>query len=386
MGSRIILSVITCFFLSTISVHADPQYQRLAPPFKNLKHPKKKTRPGSENYRFEPQSDLQKVLRYQSPVQSQKNRGTCSIFSAIALLESHLLRGRLFEKIDLSEEWLEYVIMAKRGPSASEGSSSGLNFRALAEYGFTTEKMWEYDGDTWEDLSTQKARDFCNPLSGSNLLDACLLGHRDPRLLKADDSLLSQPGSNLYDEDFLAIRESAIQLRDQTIEKFGTGEHAWVPDTDRVKELLSKGIPLTLDADFYYGSWNHRKAEELNIPRSDEQWRKGIVGYPIPNSADHVYSKESPAGHSILVVGYDDDATVEVKKKMVRGPHAGKIITKTFRGVYYFKNSWGTEGFGSEFEVNGKVDEKRKGYGIITQSYAHDFGAFYRLPIKLAKD
>jgi hypothetical protein len=57
----------------------------------------------------------------------------------------------------------------------------------------------------------------------------------------------------------------------------------------------------------------------------------------------------------------------------------GTTKSFTYRGVYYFKNSWGTDKFGVQFSLNGKV---YPGYGMITQKYAHDFGQFFQMLVK----
>ena len=57
------------------------------------------------------------------------------------------------------------------------------------------------------------------------------------------------------------------------------------------------------------------------------------------------------SGHSILVVGYDDNKIVEKTIKMADG----KMKKFTYKGVYYFKNSWGTSSFGRDFEIASKT-------------------------------
>ena len=52
--------------------------------------------------------------------------------------------------------------------------------------------------------------------------------------------------------------------------------------------------------------------------------------------------------------------------------------TVKHQGVYYFKNSWGTQNFGSRMKIG---DTVYPGYGRIVQKYAHEFGQFYKLPV-----
>lgn len=72
-----------------------------------------------------------------------------------------------------------------------------------------------------------------------------------------------------------------------------------------VKSLLDQGTPVTVDLNFYYGTWNHRLADSLGIPRNLDHWDKGVVGYPYAGSVDYINTKQEPAGHSVLIVGYD---------------------------------------------------------------------------------
>lgn len=134
-------------------------------------------------------------------------------------------------------------------------------------------------------------------------------------------------------------------------------------------------VTESLDTDFYYGAWNHREATALGLTRNMNHWARGIMGYPIHGSRDREVSLRKPAGHSIVLVGYDDEVEVTIQSLMTDGS------TKEFtqRGVYYFKNSWGMESFGIDFELNGRA---YSGYGMITQAYAHEFGQFFQLPLK----
>jgi C1A family cysteine protease len=103
-----------------------------------------------------------------------------------------------------------------------------------------------------------------------------------------------------------------------------------------------------------------------------DHWAQGIIGHPEPGSLDREKSSEKPAGHSVLVVGFDDNKIVKKKIQMADG--TSKMFT--YKGVYYIKNSWGTESFGSEFEVDGV---NYPGYGMIVQKHANQDGSFFAL-------
>ena len=157
----------------------------------------------------------------------------------------------------------------------------------------------------------------------------CLLSHLDPEDTRYD--------------------KKAQQLREEL--ELNKLENHPVYDEARIKQLLDNGQPLVLGLEFFYGAWNHRKMEEYKIGTRDmEAWDKGIVS--TPNEKDIKLSREHGAGHSIVVVGYDDE-----------------------KKVYYFKNSWGTEGFGIKSDLLGESGTT-KGYGSITYEYAHNYGEF----------
>lgn len=362
---HIILALSLTFAIGT-QANVDGAF--LDAPYKNLVHPID----SKSNFKNLNKSDFFDMQEIMTPVRAQGSRGTCSIFSGIAMLESMLLLRYEFDKstLDLSEEWLEYIIMRNRD---SDGSNSWANFNALRRFGTPEESTYKYIGQTWEEGSFNTlATERCGHLEG-RIKKSCLLGHRDPRLLNATSAQLMTEGSEFFDPEFNEARNEAFQIRNDYI-KFSSTNYS-VYYTQDVKRLLAKGIPLTLGIEFFYGAWNHRKATEFGIGRSEDHWKKGIVGYPERGSVDYKVSKENGAGHSVLVVGYDDDKIVTTKVKMQDGTEK----EFTYKGVYYFKNSWGTGGFGREFNMSGDTFD---GYGMITQKHAHQHGSFYRMPLR----
>lgn len=334
-------------------------------PYKRLAHPRV-DRAGRDGRELAPKSDSLAVAEKQSAVKSQAARGSCSIFSATSLLESMLaIEGKADTSLDLSEEYLQYLIAQH---ATDDGSSSPANFRALHEHGAPSEEKMPYIGATWKSLSDGSAQERCGHISGRKLAN-CLTGHRDPALLAMEDDQLSSA-----DADFLAARREALENKKRFFTENGSDESGIVWGTAEIKELLAKGIPLTLDIDFYYGAWNHRLADELTIGRDMEAWAQGLVTYPERGSVDIRKSKEKPAGHSVVVVGYDDEREIEYKVKMSNG----RTVTKKRKGVYYFKNSWGTGNFGTETEIEGKTFP---GYGMISQDYANEYGQFFKLAL-----
>ena len=315
-------------------------------------------------------SDTQEIMSYMTEVKSQRSRGTCTIFSTTGLLEALLIKKGLATKdIDLSEEWLEYLAMSNQN---DEGSTVNRNIKKLRFFGMTTEKLWPYIGEKWTDLdSSPLARARCETLSGDKLL-SCLWGHQNPELLRADDNYVLE-----VDEEFYHIREDAKSfMNDLKLRSRITKAKTYEINMQKAKELLLKGTPVIAGMKLYYGSWNHSKTEKFEIQKRDKAlWYEGVVGFPEMGSRDRRICDERGGGHSIIIVGFDDKKTITSKLLM----DDGTWKTTTYKGVYYFKNSWGVKGFGRDFKFNG---ESMPGYGMITQKYLNDLGRFYHLPLK----
>ena len=363
--------VVLALAAHTVLAQAENDGAYLDPAYKGLIHPRtiaRKKQMGllDVTTNLPSRSDVAALMSKQSVVKSQGARGTCSIFSATALLESMMIirEGANPAKIDLSEEWLEHLITRQR---TSDGSTSNANFYAYARNGATSEQMMPYIGEDWTKVSSSLKDQRCG-LAPQELLVSCQISHYDPRLLAASDAELTNSASALYAPEFAAARSDARAFRQKYLD--GKMVNIRYMDEDEAKRNLLAGIPVTLDIDFFYGAWNHRVATNLGINRNMEHWAKGIIGYPEPGSKDYNHSHDEPAGHSVLLVGYDDKMVVTTTSLMEDGTER----TFTYRGVYYFKNSWGTASFGVDFNVDGKSSA---GYGMITQRYAHQYGQFF---------
>ena len=342
---------------------------KLGKPYRNLVHPNASQIAVLEAQSQTPaQSPVHHLIDQQTPVKSQQDRGTCSIFSSIALLESLLIRdGRASRDVDLSEEWLQFLTTLQ---TAEEGSTSPDNFSLLRTYGVPTEATLPYIGETWTSKAQGLAAKRCGHLPRGDDLRACLISHRDRQKMWMSDTELLNPLSIFYAPDFVAARREAFAAR----EAYFTNQirDGIVTDVREIRALLNRGIPLALDFDFYYGAWQHPEGEALGINHDPKLYKQGLVTHAEPESADLAYSKRSPAGHSVLVVGYDDLREVRYKVRM----KDGRLRTFTRRGVYYFKNSWGDQTWGSEFEINGV---RYPGYGAMLQIHAHEHAQFFKL-------
>lgn len=313
-------------------------------------------------------SNTNAVIDLMTPVRSQGSRGTCSIFSATAMIEGLMvIKGLGNAETNLSEEFLQYNVNAG---STSDGSYATKNFRSVTVDGMADETVLPYIGDNWTSYEDATAQSRCGYLI-DDAKKSCLIVHHDPSNRYRTDADLLDETKAWFDAELVAARQDGRQFK---IENLVGATYSSLYSTTQVKTLLDRGIPVIIEQDFYYGAWNHRTAESLGIPRNTDHWSKGIVGYPFPGSVDAQMSPTKRAGHSILLVGYDDDVVIDFPVKMTDGS------TKTFRlkGVYYFKNSWGTDSFGVDAMIDGVNHE---GYGTMTQQYAQDYGSFYQFSL-----
>ena len=279
-----------------------------------------------------PQPSSLDALQWQTPVKSQGHRGTCSIFSTTAELEA-LLKYHHQKEVTLSENYLEYLVMARMKSSATEGSDVPWNVPAFQRYGTIEESVWPYEELDWTatdlpESEQRKVNETCARLSG-NRLQACLLGHMSP----TQDKYATQAA------EFAAKWETNGLSYQQLSTQRG------------IKDLLRQGYPLVLSVEFFYGAWNHRLMVDYGLgDRNMDLWSAGVVS--APTSRDINVSRQHPAGHSFVIVGFDDA-----------------------KRVYYFKNSWGTSQFGVTNHLKG--EDSLPGYGSIAYEYAHNYGTFF---------
>lgn len=350
---------------TSLSFHAFADHGP-GPGYRNLTHPQVDVRPDAQGVS---RSNILEALKLQTPIKDQGYRGTCSIFSSTAMLESLMVaRGLDVEDADLSEEWLQYLTTQT---TAEEGSTSADNFKLLRQWGQPYERSLPYGDRAWTSKRNGLAAKRCGHLKRSWQLRACLVSHRDPALLAKRDEELLNPNDELYDPEFVDARREALAIRDAVL-LAPRGDDGIILKVSEIKAHLDRGETLTLDLDFFYGAWNHKGGRKWGIQASPSLWRKGVITYPEKGSNDRAYSKRDGGGHSVAVVGYDDSIEVSYWVKMKTGTR--KKFTR--RGVYIIKNSWGVEDWGRDFEIQG---QKIPGYGMILQDHAHEFGEFYHL-------
>lgn len=355
-------------------VLADDQNPPLQPgyfkiqPLEDINFNRDLERQHRNRYNFPTKSLVSDMIAKQSSVKSQGSRGTCSIFSSTALLEYLMMqRQHMSSDLNLSEQWLAYLAFREQ---SYEGSSSSRNLMLFSSYGYVSEANLPYNPTAWKSINTSEdSVRTCGRLPDPSKAASCLVAQRNPDLLLVSDQDLANSSSYYYDPIFLKARQEA-RASMQYLPQAQSEDAYMVRSYYDIRSYLARSIPVVADLNVYYGAWNHGLGKNLGIPINPEYWRLGVVGYPEPGSIDRERSPQQPVAHSILIVAYDDDVTLNITQM---DPY-GRQVTYSYRGAYIFKNSWGTNGFGRDFEYQGV---KYPGYGYLPYQYAHEFGQFY---------
>jgi len=284
----------------------------------------------------EPKSDATYPAKFdlvalQSPVRNQASRGVCSIFSTVALMEHLYIKEGTLLTPDFSEQYLQWSVKSEVGAyTDTEGSNADRNIEAINRFGIVDESAWPYQTSRWS--TVQDAR--------------CVGGKEQPLVCYTN----GEPSDSVKAATKWKLpRGRWVSSRRQSIKAF----------MSQNKQAVVAGMT------FFYQSWNHRGSP---LPVSGDYGRKGYILFP--NDKDIETSKEKPAGHSILIVGWDDDLEVArldaEGKPMVDGE--GKPVTE--KGFFLIKNSWGTGNFGTENPFGA-------GYGWLSMKYVETYANVY---------
>ncbi|MEZ4446859.1 MAG: proprotein convertase P-domain-containing protein [Polyangiaceae bacterium] len=265
-------------------------------------------------------------MQFQSPIRNQAARGVCSIFSAVGLMEHLYIKEGTITSPDFSEEFLQWSVKVELGRfTNTSGSNSNYNLQAINQYGIVEEALWPYLGRRW----TTSDDAAC---TGEDDQPTRCYTHGDP------------PAAALEAQRFHLPRGRWISSRPNSIKG----------------HMQQTGEAVVVGGTFFYQSWNHRGS---TLPVNAEYFRKGYV--TAPNDADIQQAKDKPAGHSFVLVGWDDD--LEVQKRDGEGQlltdENGNAVTE--KGFWLFRNSWGTSSFGVDNPYGA-------GYGWISMDYVED--------------
>lgn len=267
-------------------------------------------------------------IQWQSPVKSQGSRGVCSIFSTVALMEHLYIKEGTVADPDFSEQYLQWSAKEQvRAFRNTSGSNARVNLQAISQYGIVMEADDPYETFQW----------------GPSQDEACEGDEMPTRCYTNGD-----PDERATD----AIKWKLPRGR-------------WLNTNSIKAHMHTKNQGVVVGLTFFYQSWNHRRSD---LPTNRDYWSKGYVLYP--NEKDRELSLEKRAGHSILLVGWDDE--LEVQKvdeegNKVTDEDGNPVMEK---GFYVFKNSWGTGSFGRD-------NPHGDGYGFISMAYVHRYGTAY---------
>jgi subtilisin-like proprotein convertase family protein/C1A family cysteine protease len=274
------------------------------------------------------------LVALQSPIRNQGRRGVCSIFSTVALMEHLYIKEGTITNPDFSEQYLQWSTKFEvKDFLNTSGSNARTNLEAINRFGLVEENAWKYEANEW----------------GTANDPACDGGKTQP----------TQCYTNGQPPDAA-----------KSAKKWYLPAGRWINHSVRsIKaNMATKKTAVVWGADFFYQAWNHGGS---SLKVSNEYKRKGYVTYP--SDADKKDSREPEtrrAGHSILLIGWDDNLEVPMRdgegKPMVDAE--GKPMVE--KGFFIFKNSWGTTGFGTESPFGA-------GFGYLSFKYVEEFGSAY---------
>jgi len=270
------------------------------------------------------------LVASQSPVRNQRSRGVCSIFSTVALMEHLYIREGSLPNPDFSEQYLQWSAKSEvRSFLDTEGSSAEKNLEAINRFGIVAEGAWPYEPTKWNTTNDPAC-------TGEMMPVRCYTNGEPPAAARSAQRYTLPRGR--------WINSSATSLK---------------------AHMSTKRTAVVIGGTFFYQAWNHGAS---SLPVSNTYKRKGYITYP--NDEDKAASAMRPAGHSILLVGWDDN--LEVPRLNAMGQPLTDAMGRPVveRGFFLFKNSWGTGSFGVE-------NPRGDGYGWISYRYVKEYMTAY---------
>ncbi|GAB4215562.1 MAG: hypothetical protein OHK0013_41250 [Sandaracinaceae bacterium] len=276
------------------------------------------------------------LLAIQSPVRNQGRRGTCTIFSTTALMESLYIQEGTIMNPDFSEQFLQWSTKVElRRFTDGEGSNNQVNLEAISRFGIVEEAMWPYETAAWG-----PAQDPMCTGEEASRPTRCFTNGDPPEMARMAQRFTLPAGR------WINSRRSSIQ-----------------------SYMVNNRLPVVVSGTFFYQAWSHGGSM---LPTSPENRRRGIVQYP--NAEDQTDSRMRPAGHGILLVGFDSEMRVQRINGMGQ-PEVDAMGNPVYeQGFYLFKNSWNNT-WATE-QVPGTI-EHPAGFGWISMRYVEEFMQAY---------
>lgn len=271
------------------------------------------------------------LMDTQSPVQSQGSRGVCSIFATAALAEHLYLIEGTIPNPDFSEQFLQWSTKVELGRfTNTSGSSAQVNIDAFSRFGVPLEGDWPYQSRPWSASDDERCAgdEDMQPV-------VCHTNGEPPA------SALAAPRYRIGRGRWINSRANSLK-----------------------SHMFNTNTGVQIGGDFYYQAWGHGGSR---IPRYSGYRDFGYI--VTPNAADVTSSSEHRAGHSILVVGWDDDLEVQAidENGQLAVDADGNAVMQ--RGFFLFKNSWGT-GWATQNPMGA-------GYGWISYEYVERYMSAY---------
>ncbi len=273
------------------------------------------------------------LIATQSPVKNQASRGVCTMFSTTALVEHLYIVANALPNPDFSEQYLQWSSkVQQRAYASSEGGNNDKNLLAINRFGTVEEAAWPYEPSPWSEANDPACKGDSRPTR-------CYTNGEPPA------SATSAQKFNIATGRWISPQRASIQAH-----------------------MATRRTAVVVGLDFFYQSWNHGRS---TLPISQEYLSNGYVLYP--SEADKAASRMTPAGHGILLVGWNDDLEVQQLNSM--GLPAVDAMGRPImqKGFFLFKNSWGTAKFGRATPA----DKGGAGYGWISYRYIEEFGSAY---------
>lgn len=235
--------------------------------------------------------DLSAVM---TPSRNQSDRGTCTYFSTMGMVEATIKKDLSIE-VNLSEEYLNYTSKQTGGFTAGEGSNIAENIKAIYSGGLVLENDWSYQ-PSW----FRKGLPCSEYKSSDSTAPKICFSHNAPN------------------SKALERRINAQNIVFYTLNK---------NTTEVIKFLATKKRPLTMSVNVNFNGW--------------------------PNSGETTYSEElrkeclstsKCGGHSVVLTGYDMNKKVFMFKnswgkdwgKQGFGTIPFDVVDRYVSGVLYY--------------------------------------------------
>ncbi|HAZ11771.1 MAG: hypothetical protein A2X86_08040 [Bdellovibrionales bacterium GWA2_49_15] len=226
------------------------------------------------------------LMKNQTAVKDQDQRGTCAYFAASAQVESEIKRVTKTE-VNLSEEYLIRYGKGVLGDFANDdGANSFTVLQTFKTAGFALERDLPYQPD-WFDIGL--------PCEG----------------IRKESTEAAKKGCFSHHAPTAEMQAGAIKLNGLTTRKINEYDDSLV---DTLKAVLAKEGTTTL----------------VTIPVNFNGWDKK-TGNAYHSDALKKECDKNPddcGTHAVLLVGYDDN---------LEATYDGKTV----QGAFIFKNSWG---------------------------------------------